>query len=472
MTPSQLPDLDGSHVTVMGLGLHGGGTGVTRYLSHQGADVTVTDLKSRDELSESLSELEGLDLEFVLGEHRKSDFASTDVVVVNPAVPLDSPYLDVARENGAVLTSELNLFVTLCPATVAGITGSAGKSTTTSLIGDILKSDPNTRCWVGGNLGGSLLEEVEHIREKDVVVLEISSFQLLHLNWIDWSPTIAVFTNLFPNHLDRHGTFEAYAQAKKHMIRYQGSDGLTVLNQEDDTLMSWEADVRGDLWTYSSRQAVAEGAWEENDEIYYRLNVDRAPVNLMSAQDIPIPGTFNLENTLAAICAAKRLGVSDQEIRRGIRAFEPLPHHLEEVGEVNGVTFVNDSVSTTPESTISALKALDDYRIAVILGGYDKGVSLKQLVEQVVDRAVASVLIGETAERLQRLIESENASFDCPVKNELEEAVRDAFQLVCDEGGIVLLSTASASYDMFENYKERGQCFERVVKLLESQSSS
>jgi UDP-N-acetylmuramoylalanine--D-glutamate ligase len=469
---AQLPDLQGANVTVMGLGLHGGGAGVTRFLHHRGAEVTVTDLKSREELCQSLTELEGLEISFTLGEHRESDFARADVVVVNPAVPLDSPYLDIAREHGARLTSELNLFVTLCPGTVVGITGSAGKSTTTSMIGNILEGDPETTCWVGGNLGGSLLSDVENITSGDVVVLEISSFQLLHLDWIDWSPSIAVVTNVFPNHLDRHGTFEAYARAKKHITRHQGPGDLTVLNREDDTLMNWTDDVHADLWTFSSKNDVAHGAWLENGKLRFRTDPDTTPVTVMTSDQVPVPGTFNLENTLAAICVAKRLRVSDKYIREGIHSFRPLPHHLEEVEEFNGVTFVDDSVSTTPDSTIAALKALDDQRVAIILGGYDKSVSLDGLADEVAERAASSVLMGETADRLKSLIASRAPSFACPVKPNLPEAVECAYQQMSDGGGVVLLSTASASYDMFQNYQERGRRFQQVAEALQTNVSS
>ncbi|MDE0207216.1 MAG: Mur ligase family protein, partial [Candidatus Tectomicrobia bacterium] len=218
--PSPPPAWNGRRVTVMGLGSFGGGTGLARYLAEQGAAVTATDLKDADALQDALAALRGLPIRFVLGQHREEDFADADRVFVNPAVPLTSPYLDLARSSGVPLDSELNLFVRQCPGRIVGITGSVGKTTTTSLLGSILKLH-DARTLVGGNIGGSLLPRLPEIAPDTPVVLEISSFQLEHLDWLAYSPPVAVVLNLAPNHLDRHGTMAAYQAAKEVILAYQ-----------------------------------------------------------------------------------------------------------------------------------------------------------------------------------------------------------------------------------------------------------
>ena len=231
----------GKKITVMGLGLFGGGVGAVKYLVSQGAEVTVTDLKSAEELSASLKRLDDLPVKFKLGKHDEEDFVNVDMLVVSPAVPDDSKFLEIAFKNSIRIDSELSIFFRLCPAPIIGITGSNGKSTTTSLLGEMLK-ESGIKTWVGGNIGISLLENLKEIKPDDVVVLEISSFQLEYLARIEASPHISIVTNIAPNHLDRHKTMENYIGIKKAIIHYQQEDDYAIMNYDDPILKKWETD--------------------------------------------------------------------------------------------------------------------------------------------------------------------------------------------------------------------------------------
>ncbi len=461
---SRIPELRDARVTVMGLGLHGGGTGVTHFLHEHGADVTVTDLKPREELTESLDQIRDLDIRLVLGGHRRKDFSSADLIVVNPAVPEDSEYLEIARKHDVPLESEMNLFVKLCPAPIIGITGTAGKSTTTSMIGSILEQNPDKTVHVGGNIGRSLLPDVKQIEKNHVVVLEISSFQLLHLKEIQWSPSTAVITNLAPNHLDRHGTFENYQEAKRSILRYQSPGDRAVLNADDDIVSSWDDETPASVSYFSISHSVQPGAWLKTSTIVYRSSEQNGYEPIMSVDQVPVPGPFNVKNVLAAICATYPEMAGKEQIRTGITEFEPLPHHLETIHKSEKITFIDDSVSTTPESTIEAVNALASERVVVILGGYDKGANFTDLVNEVREHTSGAVLIGDTADLLENQLRQHADRYPIQRAEDLEQAVRLSKELLQQQTGIILLSPACASYDMFRNYRERGHEFQEAVE--------
>ena len=288
-------------VTVMGLGLFGGGVGVAKFLVSQGADVMVTDLKSAEELSASLKLLNGLPVKFRLGKHSEEDFADADMLVVNPAVPDDSRFLQIACDNNVHIDSELNIFFRLVPAPVIGITGSNGKSTTTSLLGEMLK-EAGIKTWVGGNIGVSLLEHLDEIKPDDVVVLEISSFQLELLSRIEMSPHISIVTNIAPNHLDRHKTMENYIDAKKAMVRYQTEDDYTILNYDDPTLREWEGECKSHTLWFSATKELEHGAFLKNNEIIINHNSKRNVIPCPTQTNIK--GSHNRQNIMAASYAA------------------------------------------------------------------------------------------------------------------------------------------------------------------------
>ena len=452
-------------VTVMGLGLFGGGVGATKFLVSQGAEVTVTDLKSAEELSVSLKLLNGLPVKYRLGKHSEEDFADTDMLVVNPAVPDDSRFLQIACDNNVHIDSELNIFFKLCSVPVIGVTGSNGKSTTTSLLGEMLKK-AGIKTWVGGNIGVSLLEYLDEIKPDDVVVLEISSFQLEYLSRLEMSPHISIVTNIAPNHLDRHKTMEKYIDSKKAIIRYQKEDDYAILNYDDPTLRKWEGKSKDRILWFSATKELEQGAFLNNNEIIINHNSKRNVIPCSTK--IKIQGLHNRQNITAAACAAILMHADVGSIKNAIAEFTGLEHRLEYVHTINEVKYYNDSKATTPEAAIAGIRAFDS-PIIVIAGGYNKKVSLSEFARECVKNTKCVVLIGETARNIQELINNlkgKKAQPEVYVAKSLDESVRKASE-VAGVGDIVLLSPACASYGMFTNYEERGKRFKELVRRLE-----
>jgi UDP-N-acetylmuramoylalanine--D-glutamate ligase len=451
----------------MGLGSFGGGVGLTRYLVSQGATVTVTDLQRADTLAASITALDGLPIRFVLGEHREPDFIDTDVVFVNPAVPLTSPYLQVARQHQVPLDSEMNLFVRQCRGRIIGITGSVGKTTTTSLLGSILQLH-DARTLVGGNIGGSLLSCLPDITPETLVVLELSSFQLEHLDWLQYSPALAIVLNLAPNHLDRHGTMEAYQQAKEVILAHQTAAATAILNWDDATVRRMAARGHGQRLYFSVHETLAEGVSRHGTALVL-AQAGRQTV-LCQQTDLPLLGSHNLSNAAAAAAAAATLGVPAVTIVEGVRRFRSLPHRLELVATKDGVAYYNDSKATTPVSTVSALQAFEQ-PVLLLAGGYDKGTPFEELGQVIHARARVALLYGKTAPKLAAaLVQAAQITPAQPpplVRQlpNLEAALQEAVTLA-QAGDVVLLSPACASYDQFLHYEARGEHFRRLVQAL------
>lgn len=402
------PELRGRRVTVMGLGAFGGGEGLVRYLVAEGAIVTVTDRGPGEPLP-------GVPATFHFNGHRPEHFG--DLVFVNPAVPDESSWLA-----GRELETEINLFVKRCPARrIVGVTGSAGKTTTTHLIAACLRA-VGERVWMGGNVGGSLLLSLSAMRPDDVVVLELSSFQLERMRPLERSPHVAVVTNLTPNHLDRHRTMEAYRRAKETITDFQRPGDVAVVNEPG-------------FATRGRRVGF------EPVEIPGRL----------------LLGRHNLLNMAAAAAAVEAL-VGPRDLRETLAAFPPVEHRLEWIGRRRAVDYFNDSKATTPDSTIRSMEAFDG-PIVLIAGGSDKGVGFDALGDAIAARARAVVLLGQTAPAIEAAVRAR-----APVIRaaDMRAAVRAAAAAAepCDR---VLLSPACASYDMFRNFVERGRAFKEAV---------
>ena len=448
----------------MGLGLFGGGVGAAKYLASQGADVTVTDLKSAEELSASLKLLENLPVKFQLGKHYEEDFMNVDMLVASPAVPNDSKFLQLAFKNNIHIESELSIFFRLCPAPVIGITGSNGKSTTTSLLGGMLKN-AGIKTWVGGNIGISLLKNLEEIEADDVVVLEISSFQLEYLARTEMSPHISIVTNIAPNHLDRHKTMENYIGAKKAIIHYQQEDDYAIMNYDDPTLKKWEGESRGRHLWFSAAKELEHGAFLKNNEIIINHNSNRTVIPCST--QINIKGIHNWQNIMAASYAATLMHADVESIKNAITEFTGLEHRLEYVRTFNEVQYYNDSKATTPEAATAGIKAFDNPTI-LIAGGYDKQVSLHQFALECVRNTKFIILIGETANTIQKLIQDikgEKIKPEVYLASSLDESVNKASE-VAEPGDTVLLSPACASFGLFANYEERGKEFKELVRHI------
>lgn len=454
-------DVSGRRVTVMGLGRFGGGVGAVRFLSSRKARVTVTDLLGADELADPLARIADCAVEtYHLGGHIESDFVDTDLVVVNPAVPLSSPFLERARDAGVRLTSEIALFWRFHPGRTLAVTGSNGKSTTTAMAHAMLRA-AGLSCRLGGNIGHSLLPEVDEIAPHEWAVLELSSFQLEHLDRLPASPNVAVVTNFSPNHLDWHGCLAAYRRAKQAILRWQSPEDAAVLNQDDADVSDWATFGRT-LW-FGSHDLFAEreGIFERGADHVLRVNgrEERFPLR----DWVPLPGRHNLQNAMAAACAAMVAGADLDSVRRGLEAYRPLPHRLQRVAHIAGRTFYNDSLATTPESTMVALEAVPG-PIVLLVGGYDKEIDLAPLAEAIARRVKAAALMGQTADALGCLLESNPESDRLAIQecDSFEEAFRWAVNQ-SEPGDTVLLSPACASYDWFPNYAERGRQFVEFV---------
>jgi UDP-N-acetylmuramoylalanine--D-glutamate ligase len=468
----ELDDMDattfaGKRITIMGLGFFGGTIGLTRYLVSQGAQVTVTDLKPAADLQDSVAALHGLPVRFVLGRHESADFTDVDMVFASPAVRQDSSYLLAARARGVPIDTEMNLFVRLCRGSIIGVTGSNGKTTTTSLIGAMLRAT-NPRTQVGGNIGRSLLPETAAIAPGDPVVLELSSFQLEDLAAVGRSPSIGLLLNLSANHLDRHGSMEAYLAAKMQIFAYQTPDDVAILNADDPRLQPLVSQLRGQVRLFSCARVLADGAYLAGERLVAARAGTAAEVCRLG--DIPLLGRHNVANVLAAVAAADAWGVPAAVMRAAIRAFPGVEHRLERVRELHGVSFYNDSIATTPTGTLAALAAIQQ-PIWLIAGGYDKGIHFEALGEAIVQRVKGAFLIGTTAPQIAQAIDmARPPGTDLPVVGVccgLREAVQAAYS-AARPGEAVLLSPACASYDQFRNFVERGRLFKELVLALET----
>lgn len=458
--------LAGRKVLVMGLGRFGGGVDVARYAAQAGAKVIVTDKAGQDKLQDSISQLADLPgIEYHLGRHDPEDFATADVVIANPAIPPDNEFLQIARRHGRIVASQMGLFFQSCPAPIIGITGANGKSTTTTLTAHLLENArPQTlgraygKIWLSGNIGDRpLLTILDQVRPDDLVVLEISSFQVEQLAEIRKAPRVSLLTNLTPNHLDRYGAFEAYCAAKEGLFSYQALDAeapaISIFNAEDPIARSWFEKYR----SQPGRVCLEFSA----DDVGREMQVPYA-----------LPGRANLSNLAAAMAIAKCFGVSDESITACLSSFKALPHRLELAAEGNGIRWYNDSKATTPEGTMVALSAFECPKI-LIAGGYDKHTPFHELGEKIASGAKAAILIGQTARMIADAIRAASRAGrgpDIRFAGSLAEAVEAAGQ-VAAAGDVVLLSPACASYDMFENYQQRGRLFGELARRVSERLS-
>jgi len=455
-------DFRGRRVVIMGLGLFGGGAGAARYFARKRASVLVTDLRDAAILAPSVAALRDHPVELRLGEHREEDFLAADLVVANPAVRPDSEMLELVRGAGIPVESEISLFLERSPAPVYGVTGSNGKTTTTRLMGEVFRAG-GRRVFVGGNVGGSILERVDDVRPQDAVVLELSSFQGEDLERIRFSPHGSVVLNLTPNHLDRHGTFEAYEHAKRSLVRYQKRGDFSVLSFDDPRVRSID-EGEGRKIHFSRRHELREGVFVRSGQVVARFE-GREEV-ILPVDRIPLLGEFNRANVLAAIVAPLVEGVDPAAVASAVASFRPVEHRLEPVATLGDTVFYDDSISTTPESTLAALEAVPRPRW-LIAGGADKGSPLDHLARGVCDHADGIALIGATAQRLGEAIErvrppGRRAPVLC-VCGRLEGAIEWLFSR-SDVSGSVLLSPGFASYDQFANFVQRGNEFRLLVR--------
>lgn len=437
------------------LGFAREGVDLARFLVAKGARVLVTDRKSADELRASIEAVEGLPIEFVLGGHPIDKVLDTDVLFVSPGVPQDLEVIVEARRRGIEVSSATRLFLQLCPGRIVGITGSSGKSTTTALVGEILKAD-GRHVIVGGNIGVPLLGRLHELGPHSWVVMELSSFQL---ESVDSSPHVAVLTNISPNHLDRHGTMENYIRAKERILLFQQPSDAAVLNADDPTTSSLRP--RSCRWEFSLTRPVL-GAYLRGSELVVRRREQEETIALRS--EVRLRGEHNLANVLAACAAAAAAGASVAAMRTAATRFTGLPHRLQLVAERYGVKFYNDSIATSPDRAIAGLRSFDE-PVVLIAGGRDKHLPMEEWAQVVSQRVRHVVLLGEAADKLREALLRVGASLPIHYANSMEEAVSLASR-VARPGEVVLLSPGCTSFDMFRDFEHRGEVFARCVHRL------
>jgi UDP-N-acetylmuramoylalanine--D-glutamate ligase len=454
----------GKRVIVMGLGRFGGGIGVTRWLCRQGAKVEVTDLAQAGDLADSLAALKDMDITTRLGGHDESALDGCDLLVVNPAVDKrKSPFFKAAVARGIPWTSEMNLFIERCPGKIIGVTGTVGKSTTTAMIGAILEKAKDAggwwhgQVWLGGNIGKSLLDDLPKMSVNDVVVLELSSFQLEDMEQVHKSPHISLVTNVRDNHLDRHGTLEAYAAAKGNIYKYQKDDDWLILpfeNGVEALPCGWARRLR--VWRFgvNAETRAVHWAWPgESGRVLEEVTVSLA-----------VPGIHNIWNAAAAMAVSRILRVDDSTALAALAQFTGLPHRLEFVREFAGVKYYNDSKATTPEAAMTSLRAFD-CGVIMLVGGSDKGSSFTELGRMMADRAKAVICMGATQEKIAEAAERARGMATVPCLERVSsfaEAVNLARELA-EPDDVVVLSPACASFDWFRNYEHRGEIFKQLV---------
>lgn len=457
---------NGREVAVIGLGLSN--TALIRYLVSQGARVTGCDRLPAEHLGARYDELKALGIRFQLGERYLDRLDRFETLFVTPGMRKDLPQLVEARDRGVEISSETELFFSLCRAHTIGITGSSGKTTTTTLVGEIL-SAAGYDVLVGGNIGRPLIEQVDDLHEDQWVVLELSSFQL---ETMSHSPNIAVVTNIAPNHLDVHGTMGAYIDAKRRIYQFQEPNDWLVLNHRDALADEMEMEAPGNVRRFNRSGPVVQGAFVDGERIVLARSAQRRRTleQVCSVRDIRLLGEHNVENVLAAITVADLCGVRMSTVRDVVASFTGVRHRLELVREAMGVKYYNDSIATTPERAAAGIRAFSQ-PIVLIAGGYDKGLDFDELAAAVCDNQVKAVItMGQTAERIEAAIRAYGQGQEPIVERaeDFDAAVRRAHALA-SEGDVVLLSPGCASYGMFRNFEERGERFQQLVHDLTEQ---
>lgn len=450
--------INGKKIAMCGIGVSNTPL-ILNFLS-KGAFVYACDRRSRAQLGTVADELEAAGAELRLGEHYL-DNLEVDIIFRTPGMNFNLPELEAARKKGIAVTSEMEVFFDLCPATIFAVTGSDGKTTTTTLIAKMLEAEGKT-VYLGGNIGKPLLPEIEKIRPEDFVVAELSSFQLISMRK---SPDVAVVTNVAPNHLDIHKDMDEYVEAKKNILLHQNAFSRTVLNKDNEITAGFRKYVRGQSLSFSMETPLKNGAWLDADGVIHMAyrGID-APIMLRS--EIAVLGDHNVENYLAAIAAVWGY-VGADSIRRVAHEFKGVEHRIEFVRELDGVKYYNDSIASSPTRTIAGLKAFDQ-KVLLLAGGYDKHIPFEPMVPYIIDKVKKLYLCGDTADKIEKAIRADAHYENQPEiirVADLKEAVLAAHRDAVS-GDIVTLSPACASFDAFPNFVARGNYYKELVNSL------
>ncbi|MBP3502904.1 MAG: UDP-N-acetylmuramoyl-L-alanine--D-glutamate ligase [Clostridia bacterium] len=432
------------------------------YFYKNNAKVTIFDKKTLDKLDDKVIEkISKYNIDYSLGENYLSKLIGFDVIFRSPSCRPDTKELVEEAKRGALITSEIEMLIKLCPGKVIGITGSDGKTTTTSLTYAILK-EKGYDCYLGGNIGIPLFTKLNEMTPESIVVLELSSFQLMNM---EISPNISVITNISPNHLDIHKSYEEYIECKKNIFTHQSSDGIVVLNADNEITNKMKSEANGKVIMFSSKQRLDNGVIYDNKTI--KSCEDGLRRHVIDVKNVKLRGIHNYENICAAIAATSSLVDIDTQIK-AITKFSGVEHRLEFIREINGVKWYNDSIGTSPSRTIAGLNSFDE-KIVLIAGGYDKHLDYTPIAKPIVENVSALVLVGATTEKIYEAVTKElkTQNKDMPIVKctTLEETISIANK-IAKPGEVVLFSPASASFDMFKNFMERGDLFKELVNNI------
>jgi len=451
----------GKRAVVIGLARQG--KALARYLVQQGAHVVVSDVKSANELQAEMGELTDLEIAYELGGHPLTLLEGSDALFLSGGVPADLPIALAARERGMLVANDAQLFLEACPVMVIGITGSAGKTTTASLVAHMAETSFKglaRQVWLGGNIGRPLLIDLNQMGNEDLAVMELSSFQL---ELMTSSPHYAAVLNLTPDHLDRHGSMEKYSAAKQRILENQHAGDWAVLGHEDPRVWSWRELVRGQLASFGrSDIGLQDSAFLQDGDIILRIGGTSERV--CGVDQIQLRGQHNLLNILAACVLSGLAGLDPRAMEQVARTFKGVPHRLEFVRELNGVSWYNDSIATTPERALAAVRSFEE-PIVLLLGGHDKELPWADFLHQVLGRNVRLVLFGEAGTKIETAVRSFDKNAVIEHASSLEQAVALAAQ-AAEPGMVVLLSPGCTSFDEFSNYEARGMRFNALVNAL------
>ncbi len=445
-------------LNVVGLGKSGVASAL--FMKKRGASVTVSDTKSGDDLRNEIPVLLDHGITVETGGHGDRTFRGQDLIVVSPGVPVDAPPLVQARTLGESVIGEIELAAQFLPGPIVAITGSNGKTTTTTLAGEIMAA-AGFSTLVGGNIGTPAISLAERANPETVIVLEISSFQLETI--LKFRPKVAVVLNVTPDHLDRHRTFEIYANAKARIFENQQSSDYAVLNADDATCVEMAQRSKGQVFWFSRHKEVERGAWVRDGNIVFRDG--KGQREILQVAEIPLKGAHNLENVLAAVCAGALMGCAPEKIRQAVQNFKAVEHRLEFVTTIGGVDYYNDSKATNVDATIKALESFPA-NIHLILGGKDKGSDYSVLNDLLRQRVKRVYTIGAAAAKIEsQIVSSKDGGPEVVHAETLENAIRKA-NAVAVPGDVVLLAPACASFDQFKSYEHRGKVFKEIVQGL------
>lgn len=470
--------LTGKRVVVLGLARQG--TALARFLAQAGAEVTVSDLQDEETLADRLEQLADLSIRCVLGGHPLSLLDRADLLCLSGGVPMDAPIVVEAQKRSIPLSNDAQIFLERCPAPVIGITGSAGKTTTTALVGEMCRA-AGLRTWVGGNIGHPLIADLDQIRPSDWVVMELSSFQL---EVMSISPHVAAVLNITPNHLDRHKTMEAYIAAKRNIVAHQCSEDFALLGYDDANARSLALETAAHLLWFSGGAEVEEGAFKTDGELVLRRDggsdgdSSGPPAGgqdslICFASDVQLRGRHNVLNILAACTLAGVAGVPVEVMHQIATTFSGVEHRLEFVRDLNGVDWYDDSIATAPERSLAALRSFEE-PIVLLAGGRDKKLPWDEFADEVIERVRHLVTFGEAGSMIARVVEERLGEGqqgrggrleDITQVSMLEDAVGAAVRLA-RSGDVVLLSPGGTSFDAFRDFAERGERFKQLVRGL------